>query len=194
MLLAEPPPVFQATVSPVKWSELRHTYRAGCPVPPKQLRTIHVTYWGFDNRAHEGTLIVRDRVATDVVTVFRRLYIARFPIRRMRLMSAYRGNDDASMAADNTSAFNCRVVKGTTHWSMHAYGEAIDVNTVENPYVQGSWVSPPSGRRYLDRSKNRPGMAVEGGVLVRAFETVGWRWGGRWTALKDYQHFSTTGR
>jgi hypothetical protein len=77
---------------------------------------------------------------------------------------------------------------------MHAYGEAIDVNTLENPYVQGSRVSPPSGRRYLDRSARRPGTAVEGGVLVRAFDAVGWHWGGRWTSSKDYQHFSTTGR
>lgn len=77
---------------------------------------------------------------------------------------------------------------------MHAYGEAIDVNTIENPYVQGSRVLPPSGRRYLDRSNSRPGMAVEGGVLVRAFDAVGWHWGGRWTSSKDYQHFSTTGR
>ncbi len=194
MLLAEPPTAFHATVSPVTPTELRHTYRAGCPVPPAQLRTIRLTYWGFDNRPHEGALIIRDRVATDVVTVFRRLYIARFPIRRMRLMSAYRGSDDASMAADNTSAFNCRFVKGTRRWSMHAYGEAIDVNTIENPYVQGSRVLPPSGRRYLDRSNSRPGMAVEGGVLVRAFDAVGWHWGGRWAASKDYQHFSTTGR
>ncbi len=194
MLLAEPPTASHATVSPVTPTELRHTYRAGCPVPPAQLRTIRLTYWGFDNRPHEGALIIRDRVATDVVTVFRRLYIARFPIRRMRLMSAYRGSDDASMAADNTSAFNCRFVKGTRRWSMHAYGEAIDVNTIENPYVQGSRVLPPSGRRYLDRSNSRPGMAVEGGVLVRAFDAVGWHWGGRWTSSKDYQHFSTTGR
>jgi hypothetical protein len=192
--LTAPAPAFQATISPVKWSELRYTYRAGCPVPTQQLRTIRVTHWGFDARTHEGALIVRDRVANDVVKVFRRLYDARFPIRRMRLMSAYRGSDDASMAADNTSAFNCRFVKGTRRWSMHAYGEAIDVNTVENPYVQGSRVSPPSGRPYLDRSNRRPGMAVEGGVLVRSFDAVGWRWGGRWTSSKDYQHFSTTGR
>jgi hypothetical protein len=194
MLLAEPPTTFHAAVSPVTSAELRYTYRAGCPVAPTQLRTIRLTYWGFDGRAHEGALIARDRVANNVVAVFRRLYTARFPIRRMRLMSAYRGSDDASMAADNTSAFNCRFVKGTTRWSMHAYGEAIDVNTIENPYVQGARVSPPAGRRYVDRSNRRPGMAVEGGVLVRAFDAAGWRWGGRWTTSKDYQHFSTTGR
>ena len=95
------------------------------------------------------------------------------------------------MAADNTSGFNCRFVGGTTRWSMHAYGEAIDVNPVENPYVRGSTVSPPAGRAYLDRSRYRKGMAVRGGVLVRAFAAVGWKWG---ASFGDYQHFSTTGR
>ena len=187
-------PPFHAKVSQVRWAELRYTYRAGCPVPPSQLRTVRLTYWGFDGRAHEGLLVVNRRVTGDIVTVFRRLYAARFPIRRMVSASVYRGSDDASMAADNTSAFNCRFVEGTRSWSMHAFGEAIDVNPVENPYVRGSAVSPPAGRRYLDRTRYRPGFAVEGGVLVKAFDAVGWKWGGRWTSLKDYQHFSTTGR
>jgi hypothetical protein len=132
-------------------------------------------------------------VAPDVVTVFRRLWDARFPIKRLRPVSAYRGDDDRSMAADNTSGFNCRFVGGTSRWSMHAYGEAIDVNPVENPYLSGSRVQPPAGRAYLDRSKYRPGMAVRGGLLVRAFESVAWKWGGRWAGTPDYQHFSTTG-
>jgi D-alanyl-D-alanine carboxypeptidase-like protein len=99
------------------------------------------------------------------------------------------------MAADNTSAFNCRyaVAPGPKHWSVHAYGEAIDVNTVENPYVEGGVVRPPAGRRFLDRTNVRPGMAVPSGILVRAFLSVGWRWGGRWQASPDYQHFSATG-
>ena len=187
-------PRFSASISPVRWAELRYSYRAGCPVGPSQLRTVHMTYWGFDGRAHEGRLVVARRVAPDVVAVFRRLYAARFPIRRMLPVSAYRGSDDASMAADNTSAFNCRFVGGTTRWSMHAYGEAIDLNPVENPYVQGARVSPPTGRRYLDRTTRRPGMVIEGDAVVRAFAAAGWKWGGRWTGSKDYQHFSTTGR
>jgi hypothetical protein len=98
------------------------------------------------------------------------------------------------MAADNTSAFNCRRVSGSSSWSMHAYGLAIDVNPVENPYVRGGRVQPPAGRAYLNRSRGRPGMAVEGGVLVEAFTARGWKWGGRWTGSRDYQHFSTNGR
>jgi D-alanyl-D-alanine carboxypeptidase len=188
------PPQFTATVSRPQWADLRHSYRAGCPVGPSDLRTLQLTYWGFDRQAHTGKLVVHRRVATDVVAVFRRLYAARFPIRRMVPVSVYRGSDDASMAADNTSAFNCRFVGGTRRWSMHAYGEAIDLNPVENPYVQGARVSPRAGARYLDRTTYRPGMAVERGTAVRAFDAVGWKWGGRWTSSKDYQHFSTTGR
>jgi hypothetical protein len=184
---------FVGTVHTVTARDLPYSYRAGCPVGPSQLRLLRLSYWGFDGKAHVGSLVVRDRVAADVIRVFRRLYAARFPVRRLRKVDAYRGSDDASMAADNTSAFNCRFVSGTRRWSQHAYGEAIDVNPVENPYVQGSHVSPPAGRRYLDRSRARRGMAVAGGVLVRAFAAAGWQWGGRW-GTPDYQHFSTTGR
>jgi hypothetical protein len=188
------PPAFVGTVHPVTARDLPHSYRAGCPVGPAQLRLLRLSYWGFDGKARVGSLVVRDRVAADVVVVFRKLYAARFPIRRLRKVDAYRGSDDASMAADNTSGFNCRFVSGTRRWSQHAYGEAIDVNPVENPYVQGARVSPPAGRHFLDRSRARRGMAVEGGLLVRAFESAGWKWGGRWTGSRDYQHFSTTGR
>ncbi len=181
---------FTARIEPVRWSELRHSYRAGCPVKPAQLRTVHVSYWGFDGEPHEGAIVVARRVAPQIVTAFRKLWAARFPIRRLRPVSAYRGDDDRSMAADNTSGFNCRFVGGTSRWSQHAYGEAIDVNPVENPYVQGSRVSPPRGRAFLDRSRHRKGMATRGGALVRAFESVGWRWG---ASFGDYQHFSTTG-
>src|SRR5688572_702790 len=174
---AAPVPEFAATVSPVRWPELRFTYRAGCPVPPRQLRTLRVSHWGFDRRARVGVLIVHRRVAGAVVSVFRRLYAARFPIRLMVPVSRYRGSDGASMAADNTSGFNCRRVPGSTRWSEHAYGLAIDVNPVENPYVVHDSVLPPAGRRYLDRRRYRRGMAVRGGVLVRAFASVGWKWG-----------------
>jgi hypothetical protein len=183
-------------VLPARWADLRFSYRSGCPVAPAQLRTVRVSYWGFDGRPHSGSLVVNRRVTDEVSAVFRRLYEARFPIRRMRPVAAYRGSDDASMAADNTSAFNCRRAVGSaaSRWSMHAYGLAIDVNPVENPYVLGGRTRPRAGRPYLDRARGRPGMAMPGGVLVAAFGSVGWRWGGRWTGSPDYQHFSTTGR
>jgi D-alanyl-D-alanine carboxypeptidase-like protein len=191
---AAPPPRFAATVSPVRPAELRFSYRAGCPVGPSELRTVHLTHWGFDARPHTGSLVVNRRVTEQVVAIFRRLYAARFPIRRVRPVSAYRGRDDASMAADNTSSFNCRrAVSATGGWSAHAYGLAIDINPVENPYLFGGRVLPPAGRRYLDRAQVRPGMAVAGGTLVASFEALGWSWGGRWARSPDYQHFSATG-
>lgn len=191
--LAAPP--FVARAAPVTAQQLGASWHAGCPVRPAQLRLVRLTYWGFDGRAHTGSLVVKDAVVPAVERVFDRLYAARFPIRRMRPVAAYGGSDDRSMAADNTSAFNCRpvVAPGPKRWSVHAYGEAIDVNTVENPYVEGWHVLPPAGRAYLARSRYRSGMAVTGGTLVEAFAAVGWQWGGRWAGSPDYQHFSATG-
>jgi hypothetical protein len=170
------------------------TYRAGCPVGPDQLRMLHMSYWGFDGEPHVGAMIVNATVTQSVLTVFERLYAARFPIRRMVPVDAYSGSDPASMDADNTSGFNCRnaVASGPPHWSAHAYGQAIDVNTIENPYVQGGVASPAAGAAFVDRTEHRPGMAYYGGVLVDAFAAVGWQWGGRWSD-PDYQHFSATG-
>ena len=185
----------QGSVTPVTRAELGASWHPGCPVAPSQLRRVTIPYWGFDGAAHTGTLVVNVAVAARVGSIFERLYRAPFPIRRMRPIAAYGGSDDRSMAADNTSAFNCRyaVAAGPKRWSVHAYGEAIDVNPVENPYLQGGKVLPPAGRRYLDRASVRPGMAVRGGTLVGAFAAAGWQWGGRWTASPDWQHFSATG-
>jgi hypothetical protein len=138
--------------------------------------------------------VANEDAVSALVHVFRQLYAARFPIRRMVPVSYYGGSDDRAAAADDTSAFNCRyaVAPGPKHWSVHAYGEAIDVNPVENPYLFGARVLPPAGRGYVDRTPRRPGMAFAGGVLVRAFAAAGWQWGGTWSS-PDYQHFSTTG-
>jgi hypothetical protein len=188
-------PPFQASVAPVTAQQLGRSWHPGCPVGPSSLRQLRVSFVGFDGRAHTGELVVAAVVTREVTTVFRRLYVDRFPIRRIRPVSAYGGSDDRSAAADNTSAFNCRyaVATGPKRWSAHAYGEAIDVNDVENPYVLGTKVIPPAGARFLDRSRARPGMAVRGGALVRAFESVGWLWGGRWAGSPDWQHFSRSG-
>ena len=170
------------------------SWHPGCPVPLRDLRALSLSYRGFDGRAHTGRLVVHRDVARELVGVFRRLYDAGVPIRRMVPVDAYGGSDFRSIEADNTSAFNCRYVEGTTRWSEHAYGRAIDVNPIENPYVSGGSTSHRASRPYLDRSRRRPGMAVEGGALVRAFDVVGWGWGGRWSGAKDYQHFSASGR
>jgi hypothetical protein len=127
--------------------------------------------------------------------VFGSLFRARFPIRRMVLVDVYQGDDDGSMAANNTSAFNCRPVTGGTAFSEHSYGWAIDINPVLNPYItSGGGVLPPEGERFADRTLDEPGMIHPGDVVVRAFASIGWRWGGSWSSIKDYQHFSATGR
>jgi hypothetical protein len=187
--------VFSASVQPVTVAELGATWHAGCPVGPDQLRQIQLTYWGFDGAAHQGTMVVSTGVVRAVEHIFAALYAAHFPIREMVPQAAYGGNDNVAAAADDTSGFNCRyaVAPGPPQWSVHAYGEAIDVNDIENPYLDGATVIPPAGAAYENRADIRPGMAVPGGTLVNAFAGVGWQWGGRWTAAPDYQHFSATG-
>jgi len=135
-------------------------------------------------------------VTADVLKIFARLFAQHFPIHQMQPIDVFHGSDAESMDADNTSGFNCRyaVAPGPPQWSVHAFGEAIDVNAVENPYLEaGHTVQPPAGAAFVDRAEIRPGMAVSGGQLVAAFASAGWLWGGRWTSGPDYQHFSKTG-
>jgi hypothetical protein len=188
-------PPFASSVHAATAAELGASYRAGCPVGPAELRAVRLSFWGFDRQRHLGTIVVDAAVVPAVREIFRRLYVERFPIRRMEPVAAFDGSDNRSMAADNTSAFNCRyaVAAGPKRWSAHAYGEAIDVDPLENPYLLGGTVYPPAGRPFLDRSDARPGMAEAGGALVAAFAASGWQWGGRWTGSPDYQHFSANG-
>ena len=195
---AASPPPFRGSASALD-AETRArmtgvTWRQGCPVGLDDLRLLKVTYWGFDREARSGSLVVHRDAAEDILRVMRALYRERFAIKRMRLIDAYGANDRRSMRADNTSAFNCRFVAGKPGvWSQHAYGRAIDLNPIENPYVSGSYVSPPAGRPFANRSRRAPGMVHAGDIAVRAFAKVGWEWGGRWPGTKDYQHFSATG-
>ena len=170
------------------------SWRPGCPVALSDLRLLTVSHRGFDGRAHTGRLVVHEDSAQPLLSVLRRLYAAGFPIRRMRLVDDYGASDFRSIEADNTSAFNCRLATGSGRWSEHAYGRAIDVNPIENPYVSGSRTSHAASVSYLNRSRIRLGMAYEGGVLVAAFRAIGWGWGGNWSGIKDYQHFSASGR
>ena len=165
-------------------AELASSYHAGCPVGPASLRMLHLSYWGFDNRPHAGAMVVNASVTHGRASpCSHACTTTHFPIRRMVTVDAYGADDHASMAADNTSGFNCRYVAGSSppRWSAHAYGEAIDINTVENPYVSGSLVSPPAGNAYLDRTNRRPGMAgprhraqqrVRGGRLALGWPVV----------------------
>lgn len=183
---------FHAVIRPVddatRATMLGVSWKPGCPVPIEDLRILEMTHRGFDGDDHVGQLMVHEDVARDTVNAFRVLYREGFPIRRMELIETYGGSDDASMAADNTSAFNCRAITGGTRYSVHSYGRAIDINTVENPYVKGTLVLPAAGAEFLDRTDVRPGMLVDGSDEVHAFTHRGFDWGGTWTTLKDYQH------
>lgn len=191
-------PDFAASVEPVGAAlaaRMRGTsHRAGCPVQLSDLRHVQVTHRDLAGRARTGELVVHRRWARPVTEVFERLYAAGWPIARMRLVDAYGGDDDRSMAANNSSAYNCRRVAGQTSWSLHAWGAAIDLNPVQNPYVRPGSVAPPAGRPYaaIDRSRSatvRPGTVRSGDLAVAAFARIGWEWGGYWT-YGDFQHFA----
>jgi hypothetical protein len=191
-------PAFDGTASPIP-ADVRAmmtgvSWREGCPVALDDLALLEMPYVGYDGAIHRGQMVVAAAFADDVLSVFRHLYEVGFPIERMELVDVYGGDDDRSMEANNTSAFNCRRVTGGTSFSQHSYGTAIDLNPLPNPYVRGDTVLPPAGRAYLDRTDVRQGMIVDPGPVVGAFAVIGWEWGGNFTALKDYQHFSENGR
>jgi D-alanyl-D-alanine carboxypeptidase-like protein len=183
-------PPYVAFIRPVTVERLGKSWREGCPVGPDQLRLINLSVLGFDGKVHRGELIVASAVATEVARTFADLYFNRFPIERMETVEKYDADDDASMAANNSSAFNCRPITGGTSWSNHSYGRAIDINTVQNPYISPSGaVYPPNGAPYVDRTRTDPGLIHAGDSTVHAFESRGWDWGGYWTSPIDYQHF-----
>ncbi len=197
-----PPPAAPAyassvgPITPALRTRMGGTHRSDCPVPLRDLAHLRVRHWDFQGRVRTGELVVATKHADDLVAVFEVLFDARFPLERMRLVSAYDGDDEASMAANNTSAFNCRTVAGTDRWSQHSFGAAIDLNPVQNPYVTAAGVSPRAGRAYADRADRRastPGLITDDSVVVDAFADIGWEWGGDWTGEADYQHFSAAG-
>lgn len=196
---------FHSTVRPLP-AQLRadlngRFWRPGCPVSLSQLRLLTVAHWGFDGEVRTGQLVVGREYANALRGVFRRLYDLRFPIRHMRLADMYGPASSRPAGGDVTGSFECRQAvpspcsggSGTGNWSNHAYGRAIDLNPVENPYVGCGMTRDRSGARYLDRSRLRPGMVTP--AVVRAFSAIGWGWGGAWTGdTKDYMHFSVNGR
>jgi len=192
------PAAFEATVSPIDGALLEGihwSWHAGCPVDVQHLRAITADHITFAGTIEKGTVIVHEDAALAVRAVLEKLFVARYPIAKMEPIDAFEGDDDRSMAANNSSGFNCREVAGKSGvWSQHAYGRAIDLNPVQNPYVKNGVVSPVEGRRYADRTLRDPGVIHEGDAVVVAFDDVGWHWGGRWKHEIDYQHFSATNR
>lgn len=170
------------------------SWRPGCPVALRHLRLLALSYHSFRGEVRTGRLVANRDAAADLVRAFRVMFRHGYPIRRMRLVEHYGGSDLRSITANNTSAFNCRAVPGSGTWSEHAYGRAVDVNPVQNPYWHDDYVEPTRGRKFLDRFRRHPAMIHDGDAVVRVFDRLGWGWGGRWRSLKDWQHFSVTGR
>jgi hypothetical protein len=180
-------------ISPAVRARMGTTWKPGCPVGLADLRYVTVSFRGFDGRAHTGELVVHRRVAAGVVSVFARLYRARFPIEQMRLVTGADLEARPTGDGNNTAAFVCRAARKQTRWSAHAYGLAIDVDPFQNPYHRGDLVLPELASVYLDRGDRRPGMIYPGDVVTTAFATIGWTWGGTWRSPKDLMHFSATG-
>ncbi len=186
-----PPAPTPAVVEPVTADELGATWKPDCPVGPASLRRVEVNYLGFDKQTHRGELIVHRDVVADAVAIFGQLYELGYPIAAMRSVADYPGaEDELSMRDNNTSAFNCRPMPSGRGWSLHAYGRAIDVNPLMNPYLDSEGnLEPATAGPYLDRNRTDPGMLHANDPAVRTFTDRGWRWGGNWRSPKDYQHF-----
>lgn len=162
-----------------------------------QLCYVHVLYYDFDGQSTEGELICNQAIAQDLVEIFHELHRAEYQIERIRLIDEYGGDDDLSMEDNNTSCFNYRVVSGSASLSKHAYGLAVDINPLYNPYITYNKdhsinVAPAAGEEYADRSKAFPYKIDEYDLCCRLFKEHGFTWGGDWNSCKDYQHFQKT--
>lgn len=181
-------------VTPAFRTRMGETWSPSCPVGLEGLRHLTVTFRGFDGQAHTGELVVAAGEAEGIVSVFRALFAADYPIEEMRLPTTADLDAPPTGDGNNTAALVCRTAVGSTTLSAHASGLAIDVNPFLNPYLKGDLVLPERASAYLDRSRRQPGIIHADDLVVREFARIGWSWGGAWRSLKDYQHFSATGR
>ncbi|HEX9696143.1 MAG TPA: M15 family metallopeptidase [Actinomycetota bacterium] len=191
-------PVFDGTAQAIDAAALASmgtSWRPGCPVARHDLRVLRMPHWGFDGTVQRGEMIVHESQAHNVLAAFAAIFDARFPIATMVIANGYIGDDPARAQQNATSAFNCRKAVGSAALSQHAYGLAVDINPVQNPRISTTGgIIPPGGEAYTDRTLDRPGMIQAGDAVVKAFEAIGWTWGGTYRRSKDYHHFSLNGR
>ena len=164
---------------------------ADCRIGYDDLRLVHILYVNYDGDTKEGELMVNRQVADDVMHIFYELYIYGYPLSSVRLVDEYGevADDNLSMADNNTSAFCYRKVSGSKKLSWHSFGAAVDINPVENPYINGKKVSPPAGKAYTNRKNLRDHMITHSDYAYKVFRSYGWKWGGDFSGDKDYQHF-----
>jgi hypothetical protein len=189
-----------SAIPPAIAAEMRGTtWKPGCPVPISDLRLLHFNYVGFDGQIKRGPMVVNATVAQDILSVFEQLFDAGFPLKRVALAKEYKPkHNDPSKHRSVTASFNCRpaiTIDGPQPTlSQHSYGLAVDVNPLQNPEVSlDGWVRDKAAKIYRDRTLDLPGMIHPDDVVVRAFASIGWKWGGNWSSMKDYMHFSLTG-
>lgn len=172
-----------------------HSWNRECPTPLRDLRYIRVIYHDFNYIDRVGELIVHKSIANEIVWIFEELYTIGYPIREMRLISDFNGNDWRSIEADNTSAFNCRRATDSKKWSKHAFGRAIDINPLENPYIsKRGHISHRASLKYRkrvhkDNSPEDRAVLLPKDRATLIFKSYGFKWGGDWRYIKDYQHF-----
>ena len=171
------------------------SYHTNPHIQRADLRYLRVRHYDYDGQTHQGELVCNKLIASKLLTIFRQLYEARYPIQRITLADNYDGDDERQMRANNTSCFNYRIVSDTKHLSKHAYGLAIDVNPLYNPYIRYSKkdghriVEPATSLPYVDRKKDFRYKITTDDLLYKLFIKHGFTWGGSWRSMKDYQHF-----
>lgn len=170
------------------------SYKHNCSIKRDELRYLHLLHYTIDGSIKLGEMICHKDVAKDLINIFRQLYEAKYPIERMQLIDDYNADDITSMNHNNTTCFNYRAVAGSKKLSNHSMGKAVDINPLYNPYVKrradGSYkISPETGRKYADRSRNFKYKIDKDDLAYRLFTKYGFRWGGNYRSLKDYQHF-----
>lgn len=194
--IEEPLPIFTAEKIPdeIFQNMIGKTYQENPWITREDLRYLTVPHYGFDGKIHTGEMIVNEKIAAEILEIMQELFHHQYPIEKMRLMDAYDGDDNRAMADNNSSAFNYRLIAGTSRLSKHALGVAIDINPLYNPYIrpgaEGSMITEPEGsKNYADRSREFPYKIDENDLCLKLFRKHGYIWGGDWSTVKDYQHF-----
>jgi hypothetical protein len=188
-------PQLPSNIENVDAADLAHSYTQDCPVTPDQVVLVHVRHWGFDGKAHDGSIVVARSQGEAVEAIFERLFEIGYPIQSViPIGDLPKGIEDSDPDYNNTSGLHCRRATGSSRWSEHAKGLAIDINPFQNPYVTPNTVWPANSERYVDRTLGEEAMILADDAVVRAFADNGWLWGGYWSAIKDYHHFSVSGR